>query len=46
MMHISSIQDEGLSTPAHRWVCSNPRLVYYYDDETISFKAFLCKFGF
>ena len=43
---MSSIQNEGLSTVGQSRLCSDPRFVYYYDDETISFKAFLCKFGF
>ena len=44
--HFSSIQGEGLSTVGQSRLCSNPRLSYYYDDETIPFQAFLCKFGF
>ena len=42
----SSIHNKDLSTPTHMRVCSNPCYVYYYDDETISFQAFLCKFEF
>ena len=42
----SSIYNEDLSTPAHRRVCSNPRYIYYYDDETIPLQSFLCKFEF
>ena len=42
----NSIYNEDLSTPGQSQVCSNPRYIYYYDDETIPFQSFLCKFGF
>ena len=47
-MRTSSIQNEDLSTekPAFERVCSNPRLIYYYNDETIPFQSFLCRLGF
>ena len=43
---VSSIYNEDLSTPAQKRVCSNPRYIYYYDDETIPFQSFLCRLGF
>ena len=43
---VSSVYNKDLSTPGQSRVCSNPCYIYYYDDETIPFQAFLCKFGF
>ena len=40
------IYNEGFSTPGQSRVCSNPRYIYYYDDETIPFQSFLCRLGF